>query len=121
MYLRTVHELFTSEGEDRHILYGCLLFNVQCRGPSCACFLRRLLHSMFLCRQRKTVDRRCHLEESTIGVFDILSQPPIFLYHGNDNDDGGDGAYLPRDNVIKQVLVLTLKKHAVFNFFNITL
>lgn len=101
MYLGTVHELFTSEGEDRHILYGCLLFNMQCRDPSCACFPRRSPHSMFLCRQRNTVDRRCYLEESTIGVYGILSQPPIFLYHSNNSDDGGDDAYLPEDNVIK--------------------
>ena len=117
MCLRTVHELFTSEGEDRHILYGCLLSIVQCRGPSYACFPRRSPHSMFLCRQKKkTMDRRHYLEESTIRVFGIFSQSPIFLYHGNDNDDGGNGAYLPGDNFIKHVLVLKLKKMQFLTF-----
>ena len=73
---------------------------------------------MFLCRQKKkTMDRRHYLEESTIRVFGIFSQSPIFLYHGNDNDDGGNGAYLPGDNFIKHVLVLKLKKKMQFLTF----
>lgn len=68
----------------------------------------------FVVKKKKTMDRRHYLEESTIRVFGIFSQSPIFLYHGNDNDDGGNGAYLPGDNFIKHVLVLKLKKKCNF-------
>ena len=74
----------------------------------------------FVVKKKKTMDRRHYLEESTIRVFGIFSQSPIFLYHGNDNDDGGNGAYLPGDNFIKHVLVLKFKKNVIFNLFNIT-